>query len=116
MDSLLLDRTVWDLLVDASGNIAMGSDPYSVSQDVASAVKLFKAEQWYDKSQGVPYLQDILGQRPSLAFLRAEIEKAALTVPTVASARCIISTFTARQLTGFVAVITTTGQTFNAQF
>ena len=41
MNTLLLDLTNWDLLVDASGNIAVASDPYSVAQDVASAVRVF---------------------------------------------------------------------------
>ena len=36
-NTLLLDRTVWDLLLDGSGNIAIATEPYATAQDVASA-------------------------------------------------------------------------------
>ncbi len=116
METLLLDRTTWDLLLDANGDIAKASEPYSVVQDVASAIKLFKTELWYNKAKGLPYFQDILGQHPSLVFLKSQIERAAKTVPTVKAASCIISTFTGRQLAGTVIVTTDTGRVFNANF
>ncbi|AJJ19826.1 hypothetical protein [Yersinia intermedia] len=55
-NTLLLDRTAWDLVLDANGDIAMASLPYSIAQDVASAIKTFIGECWYDTSQGVPYV------------------------------------------------------------
>ena len=39
--TLLLDQTEWDLVLDASGNIALASPPYALAQDVASAVRTF---------------------------------------------------------------------------
>ena len=47
--TLLLDRTTWDLCLDANGNIAMATGPYAIAQDVASAVRL-----WHDTTKGVP--------------------------------------------------------------
>jgi hypothetical protein len=116
MDTLLLDRTVWDLVTDASGNIACATEPYSIAQDVASAVKLFKAELWYDTSKGIPYFEQVLGQRPPLQFIKAQIEAAALTVPDVVQARCMIAAFSGRQLTGQIQVVDQTGKTHNVQF
>jgi hypothetical protein len=38
MSSLLLDIDVWDLVLDANGDIALAQPPYSLAQDVACAV------------------------------------------------------------------------------
>lgn len=116
MDTLLLATNSWDLVLDASGNIAMATRPYAIAQDVASAVKLFSGELWYDTTQGVPYLTNILGQRPSLQYIKAQVEKAALTVPEVVSARCLIASFKGRNLTGQIQVIDKTGVTNHVHF
>lgn len=108
MKTLLLDRTAWDLVLDAAGNIALASEPYAIAQDVASAVRLFKGEAYYDTSQGVPYWEQFLGQRPPLSLVKAEVVKAALTVPGVLDARCFLASFTNRTLTGQVQVKTST--------
>ncbi|TAL90896.1 MAG: hypothetical protein EPN62_00740 [Candidimonas sp.] len=116
MKTLLLDRTAWDLVLDASGNIALASNPYAIAQDVASAVKLFKGELWYDTTKGIPYFQEILGQWPPIALIRAYVEKAALTVPEVVQAQCTIVSTTDRTITGRVEVIDVDGQTHNVTF
>lgn len=114
--TLLLDRTAWDLVEDAQGNIAMASDPYAIAQDVASAIRLFKNELWYDTAKGIPYFNQILGQWPPLALVRAYVEKAALTVPEVVQARCVNLSLSDRTLTGTVEVIDTTGAANNVTF
>lgn len=116
MQTLLLDQSQWDLVLDIEGNIAVASAPYAVAQDVASAVRVFLGELWYDTAQGVPYFQDILGERPSLQFLKSEIEAVALTVPTVAKARCLFASFEGRTLTGQIQIIDDTGVTNNVTF
>lgn len=116
MNTLLLDRTVWDLVLDASGNIALASDPYAIAQDVASAVKLFKGELWFDTTKGVPYWQEILGQWPPIPVVKAAIETAALTVPEVVTAQCTIVSFVDRQITGQVIVTTSSGSTQTVSF
>lgn len=100
MKTLLLDQTTWDLCLDASRNIAVASDPYSIAQDVACAVRAFLGEVWYDTTLGVPYFQQILGQRPPLSLITSQIEAVALTVPGVATAVCVITAFTDRVVTG----------------
>jgi len=113
MKSLLLDRTAWDLVLDSSGNIAVCTEPYAIAQDVACACRLFLGECWYDTTLGVPYFEKILGQRPSLAIVRAELENAAMTVPGVVSAKAIITSNNNRVLTGIIEFIDATGAANN---
>lgn len=116
MKSLLLDRTAWDLVLNASGNIAVASEPYAISQDVASACKLFAGELWYATNKGIPYFSEILGHWPPLAVVRAELVKAAMTVPGVVSAQVVISSLDKRTLTGQIQFIDTTGAANNVSF
>ena len=111
MDTLLLDLTTWDLVVDSFGNIALASEPYSQAQDVASACKTFLGECWYDNTVGIPYWQNILGQLPPLGILEQYLINAALTVPGVTSAQCTIQTFTDRAISGQVTFTNTGGVT-----
>lgn len=102
MDTLLLDVSRWDLVLDAAGNIARASPPYALAQDVASAIRLFLGELWYDTSKGVPYFESVLGHTPSLTEFQSLMVNAALTVPGVASAQCILSSFESRTVQGQV--------------
>jgi hypothetical protein len=63
----LLDRSTWDLVLDASGNIAVASAPYALAQDAASAIRLLAGELWYDTAQWVPYSSKSSGQAPPIA-------------------------------------------------
>ncbi|MDR0458639.1 MAG: hypothetical protein LBH10_06415 [Burkholderiaceae bacterium] len=116
MNTLLLDRTQWDLVLDANGDMAMASNPYAIAQDVASACRLFLGELWYDNTSGVPYWQRILGLMPPLSLVKSALAAAALTVPQVVQARCLIASFTGRVVTGQVQVIDTTGASHNVTF
>lgn len=109
MDTLLLDQTAWDLVLDSAGNIAMGSAPYALAQDVASACRTFQGEVYYDNSRGVPYFPQVLGQLPPVSLLTALEEREALTVPGVVSARCILTKFEHRQVSGQIQFIDETG-------
>jgi hypothetical protein len=111
LNTLLLDTALWDLCLDASGNIAMASPPYALAQDVASAIKTFLGEVWYDDSQGIPYLTQILGQTPPVSLFQEYMVNAALTVPGVVSATCVISAFDNRTVTGQVTFTDSSGQT-----
>jgi hypothetical protein len=112
MQTLLLDVAQWDLVLDARGNIAVASDPYSLAQDAASAIKTFLGEVFWDTTIGVPYLQQIFGVAASLALVKAQLADAALTVPETTAAQCFITAFTQRNLQGQVQVTSqTTGQT-----
>lgn len=117
MKTLLLDRTQWDLVLDVSGNIAVASDPYSLAQDAASAIKLFQGELWYDTTQGVPYWSSILGASPPpIALMKAKFIEAARTVPGVVAAQCFVSSISDRRVTGQVQVTDRAGVISTAAF
>jgi hypothetical protein len=110
MNSLLLDRTTWDLCKDANGNIALASNPYAVAQDVACAVQTFLGEVWYDTTQGVDWFGTTLGQSPPAPFIQAKVETVAKAVPDVQDARCTITGLSGRNLSGTL-LLTVAGST-----
>lgn len=116
MDTLLLDTVEWDLVLDVNGNIAVASDPYSLAQDAASAIRLFQGELWYDTRQGVPYFQEILGKTPPLNLIKTKLTDAAKTVPGVVDAVCFITGIEERRLTGQVQVTDQAGVISAASF
>lgn len=104
MKTLLLDTQLWDLVPDLAGNIAVAEDPYAQAQDAASAIRLFNGELWYNTVRGVPFWEAILGKTPPLSLMKARFVTAALTVPGVVAARCYISSFRNRRVTGQVQI------------
>jgi hypothetical protein len=111
MNTLLLDVGLWDLTLDAFGNIAVAAAPYALAQDVASACRTVLGEVYYDTSIGIDYFGQIFGKTPPLAIFQELFIKAALTVPGVVAATCIIETFNAatRTVTGQVLFTTSGG-------
>lgn len=107
--TFLLDNDTWDLLVDANGNLAVATAPYAMAQDVASACRLFRGEDFYDTSRGIPYFQEVLGQLPPLSLLKSLYVSAALTVPGVVSAVCYIDSIEGRKVTGQIQSTDTAG-------
>lgn len=116
MNTLYLDPGSWDLAVDANRNIAMASEPYSLAQDAASAIRTFFGEVYYDTTKGVPYFTELLGKTPSLPLLKAQFVAAALTVPGVVSAQVFISGVSDRNVSGQVQVTDTNGVVSAASF
>lgn len=108
-NTLALDQTAWDLVLDAAGNIALASAPYAIAQDVASAVRTFAGECWYDTTKGVPYWGGILDERPSPQFVKQALTNAAKSVADVAEAQTVLTSYSERVLTGQVQVIDTDG-------
>lgn len=115
-NTILLDAVAWDMVLDASGNIAMAAPPYSLAQDVASAIRLFKGELYYNTAKGIPYDQEILGQLPPASVLTNAIEQAALTVSGVISARCIVQSYQGREVSGQLQFIDETGAAHGLHF
>lgn len=115
MRTLLLDVVLWDLCLDASGNIAVASNPYSQAQDAASAIRLFQGELWYNTARGIPYFGLILGKLPPAQFMKGQFIKAAMTVPGVLKVQVFLNALVGRRVTGQVQV-TTEGGTSVADF
>jgi len=105
MTTLLLDQTAWDLVLDASGNIAVASSSYATAQDVASAVRTFAGECWYDTSVGVPYWTQVLGQYPPVQYVQQVLTDAAQTVPDVVGAQMVFTDLTGRVPQGQLQVV-----------
>lgn len=122
MATLTLNVDSWDLSLDATGNIALTTDPDSLAQDAASAIKTFLGECYFDTTVGVPWLQQIFAPPPptpppSLALLKLQLSNAALTVSGVASAQVFISAFANRMIAGQVQVVSSSsGQMSAANF
>jgi len=114
--TLLLDTDAWDLVLDVNGNIAVATEPYSLAQDAASAIKTFAGEVFWDNTIGVPYLSQIFGKAPSLSQIKQLFVDAALTVPDVASAQCFLASATGRNISGQIQVKSKTGQVSAASF
>ena len=109
MNTVFLNPTTWDLVLDRSGNISVASDPYSQAQDAASAIRTFQSEVYYDTTLGIPYFAQILGKFPPASLMKAYFVRAALTVPGVIKARCFLGGFKDRTVTGQVQITNTAG-------
>ncbi len=116
-DTLLLDVAAWDLVLDAAGNIAVATEPYSLAQDAASAIRTYAGECYWNAALGLPYLTEIFGQKPSLSQLKSLFVGAALTVEGVGAAQCFIVEASSRQVSGQIQVTSkSTGQVSAASF
>ena len=116
MDTLLLDTRTWDLVLDINGNLAVASNPYSVTQDVASACRTFLGELWYNTTVGIPYFEQVLGHQPPLSILKSLLVDAAKTVPGCSNPVVFISSFSGREIAGQIQFTDSTGQTQVAGF
>jgi hypothetical protein len=114
--TLLLDQTQWDLVLDASGNIAMAAPPYALAQDVSSAVRTFLGEVYYNTKLGIPYFQSVLGQLPPASLLTQLMSNAALAVPGVVTATTVINSFNNGTVTGQVIFTDESGETTVVNF
>jgi hypothetical protein len=95
MNTLLLstpaqDGVGWDLVIQ-NGTLAIAGGGIALAQDVACACRTFRGECWLDTTRGVPYYNQILGQRISLQFIKQALITEGLTVPNVASIRCFLT-------------------------
>lgn len=116
MKSMLLDRTAWDLVLDANGNIAACTEPYARAQDVACECRLFKGEQWYDQRRGIPYDTDTLGFWPPVSLVKERLRQSAESVDGVVSAQVLVTGVKGRGITGQVQFIDTEGQANGVTF
>lgn len=100
--TLLLDRDNYDLCVDATGNIAVATEPYSREQDVASECRVFQGEAWYDTTLGIPYLTSILGRPVPMLLIKERLAAAARRVPGVRNVVVYLTEITNRGVRGQV--------------
>src|SRR5271169_2452375 len=97
MNTLLLDVGLWDLTLDAFGNIALAAEPYALAQDVASACRTVLAEVYYDTTLGVDYFGLIFGKTPPATVFQEQFISQTELVPGVVAntATCVIESYSA---------------------
>lgn len=117
MTSILLDRTTWDLVLDANSNLAVCTEAYQILQDVATAIRTWYGEAWYDTYLGVPYDDGIFDGTTPLPILKSNAERVALTVTGVSQAQCLFVVPTkTREIRGAIAITLTSGETTSVNF
>ena len=103
MRTLFLMPSTWDLTLDASGNMATATATYQQAQDIASACRVFQKDMYFNQTEGIPYLEDILGKgRYPLALYRKYLHDAALSVPGVETANAELALGDGRILRGAI--------------
>jgi hypothetical protein len=80
-------NAAWDTYLDQYGNIAVNTQGAAVAQDVASAIKLFQGELYFDTTQGVPYFSVLFNEVYNPVVAAGLLQQAALTVPNVVQAK-----------------------------
>ena len=112
MNTLFLMPNSWDLTLDASGNIAIASSTYQQAQDIASECRVFVKDMYFSQSEGIPYLEDILGKgRYPLSLYRRHLHERALLVPGVESANVKLALPNGRNLVGAIEFTNNKGKT-----
>lgn len=113
-DTLYLDPTSWDLVLDANGGIAMANAPYAAAQDVASSCRLWTGEYIYDITRGIPYEKYILGYMPPRNIFISWLTNESITVPDVSTATPVLAYNNGtRDIYGQIQVTLTDGTTAN---
>ena len=112
MATLYLDPDSWDLVQDASHNIAIAVAPYERAQSVANACRLWRGEAPYNTNRGMPYDTEILGKQLPQRVLAGWYETEAVTVPGVASAITVLQ-YADRALSGQIQCTLDDGTVIN---
>ena len=83
--SIPLNTSSWDVYLDQNGDMFLGDEDSSIAQDVASAVRTFEGECWYNTELGMPYFQSIFGRSPPNSLVVSNITTQAFTIDGVNS-------------------------------
>lgn len=62
MKTFFLLPATWDLTLDTQGNIAVATEEYQQAQDISSSCRVFLGDDYYNKNDGIPYLESIMGR------------------------------------------------------
>ena len=112
MTSLQLTQD-WDLQLDDMGNISTVDGGLQLAQDVATSCRVWKGEALYDVERGVPYKEDIMGQRPNLSLLQADLETEAKRIHGVSSVEVIVESFNERRLVPDIRITLDNGEKYD---
>lgn len=102
--SIPLKTDTWDIFLDSAGNLSLTDNDSSIAQDVASSVRTFEGECWYNTTLGMPYFQAIFGKSPPNSFVVASIKEQAFTVDAVNSVNVVNAGLQGRNFKGVIVV------------
>lgn len=115
--SLFLLPNTWDLVLDNNGNIATCSDIYEQAQAICTACRTMIKDMYYQQSEGIPYLEEIMGQHTySLALYRQQLQDCALSVDGVVSADVNLTLGTDNVLSGTITFTNSEDQTLTITY
>lgn len=110
--TLFLDPRTWDLALDSKGNIAVATSTYQRAQDIASACRVFVKDMYFNQSEGIPYLESILGRNKyPIGLYQAELYRRAMSVDGVVSVNIKLNQLSDRELTGMIEFVDIDGRT-----
>lgn len=99
----------WDLYLDPLGNIAIKEGKSQIAQDVASSCRVWKGEDIWDNSRGVPYKEEVMGRRINISMIQALYGREARRIEGVVDTQVIVSELDNRVLKPDIIAITEDG-------
>jgi hypothetical protein len=92
MGNLALDSLNHDVYFE-DGQIVLVSNGEAIAQDIKVRLLFFKGEWALDTRLGVPYYEEVLGQKPNLGVVKNLFRKVILQTPGVKSINNLDVTF-----------------------
>lgn len=92
MKTMFLDPKTWDSVLDTQGNIAVATEEYQQAQDIACSCRVFLGDDYYNKNDGIPYLESIMGKFGyPISLYQRHLQERSLLVRGVVSVKPMLS-------------------------
>jgi len=109
--SLYLDPDSWDLTLNANGALKTVSNPYSIAQDVACALKTVLGECYFDNTIGIPYYEQLLGRPVTISTVISKLKTESERLSTVKSANVtLVPDRSTRVTKGYITITDTNSE------
>lgn len=109
----------WDLQLTAEGNIKLCRDALALAQDCANEIRLWTDDAYFQKDNGISWLEVQLARKMNPAVLKAVIREACFRVDGVADVVSIVLDdldTESRELHGEITIQTEDGQRGTSEF
>ena len=103
-NTIPLHPDTWDIYLDANGNLELTDPDSSIAQDVASSVRTFEGECWYNNTLGMPYFQAIFGKSPPNSLVVSNIRDQAFTIVGVNTVNVVGVGLQGRTIRGVIVI------------
>ena len=116
--SLLLSPN-WDMQVADDGSLKLCRGGLAVAQNCANEIRLWTNDAYFQRDNGIPWLEAQLAKKLDEAVLKSVIREACMRVPDVASVQKIeVTEFDEenRTLHGEIEIVTTGGEVGRTSF